>query len=1119
MSNSLKSKSKILITALGVFFSSTQLNAQNNNAPQIMDFSPERYSMQNSSTVSVYVQFDVAMDDTTFLPETFLVQGEKTGFHAGTITYDSTTKTVTFEPLAPFQAGEMVTVVLTQGITNKNGKPLASSFQWSFYIQTSTGTATFELDSAYTTGKGPHFVGIGELNGDSGLDLAIPHSISHDTHTWLNMGSGIFDKNNIIGVGTQPRSLTIGDFDSDGDLDLAVPSELRNWVTIINNDGAGNFVARDTTLTVSEEPTHISNADLNGDGFLDLITVNKDSNSISVLLNLGDGNFQPQVEYPVGQVPQSSFIADFTNNGFMDIVVTNSVDSSISLLKNDSTGAFKPPENFMAGREPRAVSGQDFNGDGSLDLAVANRASNTISILFNTGGAFSQPTYYAVGTDPVAMTAGDWDGDFDADLAVTQRISNELYILLNDGSGNFQIDSIYATGLQPRNINSGDFNGDGVLDLAVVNWESNTFQVFFNTLKQNQAPGTPNLLSPDDLSFVNPDLTGLTLNWSVPNDPDNDSLHFMIEIDQSPDFTSPSLVFDSRTDVTGFTPTPPVDQSITSMSFNITEPIQDGLYWWRVFAWDGQALGIPSDARRFIVDSTPPNIDTVTVSTPDLQPNWYNQNNTAAINFEVQYDEMHAQKAEFNLGALGGVQTNESISSGLDQTVQVSVNISGVADGSYPLSVAVFDSAGNQTGDTTEIALDATPPSGAQAKSPAISAEESFSVSWGGTATDGNGSGISGFYTIRVQIDDGPWQNWLTNFEGTSAVYAGAQGHTYGFEAAAHDNLGNVEPFVGVAETATLVDTTATDVTAPDPPLTLTAGGSNPSPWQNNPEFQINWQAPPDPSGIARALFKLGDSPTADFDTTGSVTASSSTSVKATQEDGQNFYLWFEDNKGNVNFQNNAFVQLRYDKTVPAIIGINILNVDLEPNWFNQRKTQTAQVTINYSEKHLRWLLLESVDLDTTIQVEQVVSGDNISVRFDLNIQGKPDGDYALAFTLIDSAGNRKQDSTERIALDSTPPTGAEASSPQKSTTESFVVSWGGTATDGDGSGISGIYDVRVQIDGGAWENWLADFEGTSAEFQGAHGKTYGFEAAAHDNLGNVESFLEVPESVTVVDT
>jgi hypothetical protein len=843
--------------------------------------------------------------------------------------------------------------------------------------------------------------------------------------------------------------------------------------------------------------------------------------------------------------------------------------------------------------------------------------------------------------------------------------------------------------------------------------------------KVNRAPESPVLISPNNRAFLSDLSQPIKFAWTVPNDLDGDSLHFKIEFDVDANFNSPLLFFESKDGTPGFFPKPPVSQAADSVTFEKVISLPNGSYWWRVSAWDGLVYGAPSLPQNFVIDTTLPNIDSLLLPDPKFPPNWYNPNTRTSLTFGVQYDEPYAQKAEFNLGSLGGVQSLDNIPSGSNQKAEITIDLTGKADGNYPLSVTVFDSAGNTSNKSTSIALDATRPSGTQTSSPDISSEEAFVVNWGNTGTDGNGSGLSGIYDVRVQINGGAWQDWLTDFPGTSETYQGSHGQTYGFEAVAYDNVGNVEAFNQVPESVTLVDTTADDISAPGPPVSLTAGGSNPSPWQKDPVFQIAWQEPIDPSGIDKALYKLGTPPIANFDTTGSVSGVTSVSIKATQENGENFYLWFSDRKGNVDFQkrgevtllydntaptgtqasspavsteesfllnwgntatdgngsglsgiydvrvqinggawqdwltdfpgtsetyqgshgqtygfeavaydnvgnveafnqvpesvtlvdtpaddisahgppvsltaggsnpspwqkdqifqitwqtpddpsgigralyklgdapvtnydttgsvaglstieikadqedgqnfylwfvdgrgnvdyrNYGVIRLLYDSTLPEIKGFDILNADFQPNWYNQGRTSTAQVSVKYNEKHPGKLKIVSEGLAISIEADNLPSGANVSFVFNLRLDGKSDGLYDLVFTLMDSAGNQTKDTTT-IALDSTPPVGAQTSSPATSSEKTFVVTWGGTATDGNGSGLSGFYDVKVQIDGGPWQDWLTDFPGTSETYPGSHGQTYGFEAVAYDNVGNVEPFSENPESVTLVDT
>ncbi|MCH8018936.1 T9SS type A sorting domain-containing protein [candidate division KSB1 bacterium] len=531
----------------------------------------------------------------------------------------------------------------------------------------------------------------------------------------------------------------------------------------------------------------------------------------------------------------------------------------------------------------------------------------------------------------------------------------------------------------------------------------------------NRAPQTPTLLSPDNSTLFNSSSPPPKLEWGVPEDADNDPLHFRIEIAQDTSFSSASII-ESRTDVAGFSPTPPVPAGQGTVSYSFATNLDDGEYWWRVSAWDGSVYGSQSAPRSFIVDTTPP--------------------------------------------------------------------------------------------------------TGTLANSPAVSAEEDFLVTW--RAGTDSGSGLSGTYDVMVQVDNSPWTIWKSNTQDTSATYNGLHLHTYSFEAAAYDRAGNVESILQIPETTTQVDTVATDFTAPGPPLLLTAGGTNPSPWQNNPTFQIAWVPPTDASGIERSLFKVDSPPAANFDTTGSAAGESPLSFDTKLEDGQNFYLWFQDGRGNVDFRNYGSTLLRYDGTIPQITELAIKDPHFGPNpyyWFNQDSTAEATINIKYNESHLQLISLESEKLNISKILENVPSGENISFNIGLNIKGKPDGVFELEISLIDSAGNNRQ-AIQKLGLDTTPPTGTEASSPDTSTSETFTVTWTGTGADNDdGSGLSGDFDVRYQVDNGPWLNLQRVFQETSITFQGEHGRTYGFEVAAHDNVRNVESFSDTAETVTVVDT
>ena len=516
-------------------------------------------------------------------------------------------------------------------------------------------------------------------------------------------------------------------------------------------------------------------------------------------------------------------------------------------------------------------------------------------------------------------------------------------------------------------------------------------------------------------------------------------------------------------------------------------------------------------------DPDTPVINSFTLTDPNYGEEWYNPVLSEQAHGTLVYSEPRADSLIVVSEQLNYRYVDKNPLSGENMPVPFTIDIASAGDGQYDVIAAVVDSAGNTQTSSLVIKLDRTPPHGTQAVSPDTSSELSFFVSWSG-ASDSNGVGLSGKYDVRYRVEDGQWQNWLSEFEGTAAEFTnGKQGLRFYFEAAAWDRLKNREAFLGVAETSTLVDTTADDVLPPPPPLNLTADGSSPSPWKTTPSFTLKWQVPEDPSGVIKSYYKVGEAPKSNADTTGRAGANGPIVVKATLEGGQYVYVWLQDSRGNVSYQNAARVLLRYDNTPPVINETAYKNPGYAPNWFNPTKQDTAILSINYHERFASSLRLKSEGLALNTVIKEPGSGLDITRDVRINIHGKPNGRHLIHIALADSAGNETT-FVDTLNLDGKPPTGTIASSPDTSAHSRFTVSWIG-GTDGDGVGVSDTFDVRVNQDGGGWKMWLQKYGGTSAEFKAAHGHTYAFEAAAYDRLGNREAFTGVAETKTLVDT
>ena len=134
----------------------------------------------------------------------------------------------------------------------------------------------------------------------------------------------------------------------------------------------------------------------------------------------------------------------------------------------------------------------------------------------------------------------------------------------------------------------------------------------------NTAPDAPVPVYPVAGSFVN--TRNPTLTWNVPADPDGNPLHFVVEVSPSADFSG-AMVYRSWMDSSGFSPALPVPSGQATASLTLPTLAQDGLYYWRVAAYDGTAQG-PFAAANFTADATPPAV-TATPSGTLGNNGWY----------------------------------------------------------------------------------------------------------------------------------------------------------------------------------------------------------------------------------------------------------------------------------------------------------------------------------------------------------------------------------------------------------------------------------------------------------------------------------------------------------------
>ncbi|HVS73807.1 MAG TPA: FG-GAP-like repeat-containing protein [Candidatus Acidoferrales bacterium] len=295
-------------------------------------------------------------------------------------------------------------------------------------------------------------------------------------------------------TGKAPVAAAVADFTGDGLRDIAVANTNDSSISILLNQGKGNFIPAPGSPIVpgsdQTAPISIATGDLNRDGIVDLLVVNQGSNNVTLLLGKGDGTFTAAPASPVatGNRPSGIVVADFNGDNNLDFAVTNFDDNTVSIFLSDGSGGFTqaPGSPLLLGggaQGPVAIALADFNNDGKQDLAVVNRTTNNVSILLGKGdGTFTEATGspIPVGNTPVALAAGDLNGDARPDLAVVNQAGNSMTILLNNGDATFSAatNSPLSTGSTPSGVAIADFNNDNRNDIIVTNQGEATISIY-----------------------------------------------------------------------------------------------------------------------------------------------------------------------------------------------------------------------------------------------------------------------------------------------------------------------------------------------------------------------------------------------------------------------------------------------------------------------------------------------------------------------------------------------------------------------------------------------------------------------------------------------------------------
>lgn len=348
-------------------------------------------------------------------------------------------------------------------------------------------------EDRYYVGKTPEQVSLADLDNDGYIDMIVNNYMGYSVSVLMNNGEGNFDDQTVYKTETDynPSGVASGDLNNDGWIDMVVNYNGSTNLSVYLNKGDGTFEDKvQYNYTAGNNSMMIF--DLNNDGWNDIIGP-QDYGPIAVFLNNKDGTFQNMSEYSRdGALCLDNIICDIDNDGFSDIILTsNKTDFEdgpygepygfINVLKNKGDGTLVKTWSFITESRYSYLSYADLDHDGYYDIVCDNPNKDNLSVYINKkDGTFLDPVIYDTGIHPNKVTLADINNDNWVDMLISNENSSDIFTFMNNGDGSFAAGAIYPTGSQPLEVVTSDIDNDSWLDMIVSCTSSQDIKIYLN---------------------------------------------------------------------------------------------------------------------------------------------------------------------------------------------------------------------------------------------------------------------------------------------------------------------------------------------------------------------------------------------------------------------------------------------------------------------------------------------------------------------------------------------------------------------------------------------------------------------------------------------------------------
>jgi hypothetical protein len=452
----------------------------------VVTLQPARHALTAPIGTAISITFDRAVLLSSVNANTFMVFGRISGPAAGTYATSNGGLTVTFTPTVAFAAGEVVMVGLVRPLQATDGSLMRAAGYYYVFNTRSRPASLAYTEIATLTNRTPFEIANDiptriygamstDLNHDGFPDLTTVNEDSDDLRVLLHTGNPVtpydtFETPFPISHEASPNEP--GDFNRDGHADIAVAASSTDSAWIVLGDGNGGFSPPGQEIDIGSQPHGVATLDVEGDGDMDVVTSNSGSNDLTMLLNDGTGDFDDVAPVTLEAGCDGEYgitAADMNNDGILDLVVGCRYSEDVRILRGNGNGTFTQMTLQDAGGLAWMVTCGDVNGDGHMDVTVANSQSNNGSVLLGNGAfGLALPMITGMPGHTVATDIGDLDGDGDLDWVLSSFGAGVWRVFTNNGSGAFSfLEQVTAIDNPSCGIIL-DFDGDRDLDLALT---------------------------------------------------------------------------------------------------------------------------------------------------------------------------------------------------------------------------------------------------------------------------------------------------------------------------------------------------------------------------------------------------------------------------------------------------------------------------------------------------------------------------------------------------------------------------------------------------------------------------------------------------------------------------